>query len=43
MNVDLLVLDATTQQRQAAELVRASPDWRVTFDASGVLVAERVN
>jgi hypothetical protein len=43
LNVDLLVLDATVQQRQAAELVRASADWRVMFDASGVLVAERVN
>ncbi len=42
-NVDLLVLDAAAQQRQAAELVRVSPEWRVTFDASGVLIAERVN
>jgi len=42
-NVDLLVLDAAAQQRQAAELVRNSPEWRVTFDVSGVLIAERVN
>jgi hypothetical protein len=43
MNVDLVVLDAAGQQRQAADLVRASADWQVTFDANGVLVAERVN
>jgi hypothetical protein len=42
-HVDLLVLDAAGQQRQAADLVRVSADWRVTFDANGVLVAERVN
>ena len=42
-NVDLVVLDAAGQQRQAADLVRTSPDWLVTFDASGVLVAQRVN
>jgi hypothetical protein len=41
-NVDLLVLDAAGQQRQAADLVRTSADWRVTFDANGVLVAQRV-
>ena len=40
-NVDLLVLDAAGQQRQVADLVRTSADWRVTFDANGVLVAER--
>jgi hypothetical protein len=40
-NVDLLVLDAAGQQRQMADLVRASADWQVTFDANGVLVAER--
>ena len=43
MNVDLLVLDAAGQQRQAADLVRSSANWRVTFDADGVLVAERIS
>jgi hypothetical protein len=43
MRVDLLVLDATGQQRQAADLVRTSADWHVTFDAKGVLVAERIS
>jgi len=42
-NVDLLVLDAAGQQRQAADLVRVSSEWRVLFDASGVLVAQRVS
>ena len=41
MGVDQVVFDAAAQQRQAADLVRALPDWRVTFDADGVLVAER--
>jgi hypothetical protein len=41
-NVDLVVLDAAGQQRQAADLVRASAHWRVTFDADGVLIAERI-
>jgi len=41
MNVDLVVFDAAAQQRQAADLVRALPEWRVIFDADGVLVAER--
>jgi hypothetical protein len=40
-DVDVVVLDATDQQRRTAELVRASADWRVTFDAGGALVAER--
>jgi hypothetical protein len=40
-DVDLVVLEATDQQHRAAELVRASADWRVTFDAGGALVAER--
>jgi hypothetical protein len=39
--VDLVVVDAMAQQRQMADLVRASGDWQVTFDANGVLVAER--
>ena len=43
MNVDLVVLDAAGQQRQAADLVRSSANWRVTFDADGVLVAERIS
>jgi hypothetical protein len=43
LDVDLVVLDAAGQQRQAADLVRASSDWRVIFDANGVLVAERVD
>ena len=43
LNVDLVVLDATGEQRQAADLVRASAEWRVTFDANGVLVAERIS
>jgi hypothetical protein len=42
LDVNLVVLDAGDQQRPAAELVRASPDWRVTYDGPGVLVAERV-
>ena len=40
-DVDLVVLDASDQQRAAAALVRASSDWRVTYDAAGALVAER--
>jgi hypothetical protein len=42
LDVDLVVLEATDQQRAAADLVRASADWRVLFDAGGALVAERV-
>ena len=40
-NVDLVVLDAAGQARPAADIIRASPDWQVTFDADGALVAER--
>ena len=40
MGVGLVVLD-TTQARPAADLLRVAPDWRVTYDADGVLVAER--
>jgi hypothetical protein len=40
-DVDVAVLDAAGQQLKAAELIRASADWRVTFDSGGVLVAER--
>jgi hypothetical protein len=43
MQVDLVVLDAAGQQRQAADLVRGSSDWHVTFDANGVVVAERIS
>jgi hypothetical protein len=41
MNVDVLVLDSSDQQRQAAAFVRASPDWRVVYDSGGTLVAQR--
>lgn len=41
MNVDVLVLDSSDQQRQAAAFVRASPDWRVLYDSAGALVAQR--
>jgi hypothetical protein len=41
MGVDLVVMDSADQQHQAAELIRASSDWRVTFDSGGTLVAER--
>ena len=40
MGVDVVVLDER-QSRPAAELVRASPEWRVMYDADGVVVAER--
>ena len=40
MNVQLLVLDVSASH-PAADLVRASADWRVTYDADGALVAER--
>jgi hypothetical protein len=40
MHVDLVILD-TNASRPAADLVRASADWRVTFDADGALVAVR--
>jgi hypothetical protein len=39
--VDLIVLDAAERQRAAADVVRASPAWRVVFDADGALVAAR--
>jgi hypothetical protein len=42
-NVDLVVLEATDQERQAAGLVRSSSDWHVIFDAQGALVAQRVH
>jgi hypothetical protein len=43
MDVGLVVLDAADQQRSAADLVRASGEWRVIFDAEGTLVAERLH
>lgn len=42
LDVNLVVLDAGDQQRAAADLVRASSDWRVAYDGPGALVAERV-
>jgi hypothetical protein len=42
MNVDVLVLESSDQERQVAEFVRASPDWRVIYDSEGALVAQRV-
>ena len=41
LDVDTLVLESEGPQLPAAALVRASPDWRVTYDVGGVLVAER--
>jgi hypothetical protein len=41
LGVSLVVLDAADQDRPAANLVRQSSDWRVMYDADGVLVAER--
>ena len=38
----MVVLDAADQQRPAADLVRASADWRVIYDADGALVAARM-
>jgi hypothetical protein len=42
MDVDLVVLEASDQQRPAADVVRASADWRVIYDTNGALVAARV-
>jgi hypothetical protein len=42
MDVDLVVLESSDQQHQAAELVRGSSDWQVLYDANDALVAERV-
>lgn len=39
-HVNMVVLDST-QEGAAADLVRASSDWRVTYDADGALVAVR--
>jgi hypothetical protein len=43
MDVDLVVLESSDQQHQAAELVRASADWRVLYDANDALVAARAS
>ncbi|MDQ6672064.1 MAG: hypothetical protein M3069_15205 [Chloroflexota bacterium] len=43
MEVEVVVLDASEQQRQAADLVRASPDWQVLYDTSTAVVATRVS
>lgn len=43
IDVDVVVLDAASQQRQAADLVRtSSADWHVLYDENGAMVAERV-
>jgi hypothetical protein len=42
MNADLLVLE-TNASRPAANLVRASAEWRVLYDAEGALVARRAS
>jgi hypothetical protein len=42
MDVDLVVLESSDQQHQAAELVRGSADWHVIYDADNALVAARV-
>jgi hypothetical protein len=43
MQVDLVVLESSDQQHQAAELIRASADWRVLYDANDALVAARAS
>lgn len=40
LNVDEVVLE-TTQDRPAADLLRASANWRVVYDGEGALVAVR--
>jgi len=40
--IDLVALARATEGFSSADLVRASPDWHVTFEGNGVLVAERV-
>jgi hypothetical protein len=42
LEVNLVVLEAADQQRPTADLVRASADWRVLYDANNALVATRV-
>jgi hypothetical protein len=41
LDVDTVVFESVGQQHRAAELIRSSPDWRVTYDAGDALVAER--
>jgi hypothetical protein len=43
MDIDTVVLESDGQQHPAAELVRASPEWRVTYDVGDALVAERAS
>jgi hypothetical protein len=42
LEVDAVVLDSG-EWRQTAALVRASPDWRVTYDGDDALVAQRAS
>ncbi len=42
LDVDLVVLESLDQQRLAADLVRASADWQILYDAHNGLVAARV-
>jgi hypothetical protein len=42
LDVGVVVLE-TSAARPAADLVRGSSDWRVTYDADGVLVATRAS
>ena len=39
--VTVVILDAADRERLAAELIRASTAWRITFDDGRVLVAQR--
>jgi hypothetical protein len=43
LDVDTVILESGGQQQRAAELVRASPDWHVTYDLGDALVAERAS
>jgi hypothetical protein len=43
LDVGAVLLNSGDQQHKAAELVRSSPDWRVTYDAGDALVAERAS
>jgi hypothetical protein len=42
LDVNVVVLESADQQRPTADLIRASADWRVLYDASNALVAARV-
>ena len=41
-NARIVVLDSAGDASAAADLLRAAPDWHVTYDANGALVAERI-